>query len=117
MDHSEKCTGVQFGAGCKFGAGDAQTFLQIFLVSNQHVDVFDDAPDHLQSSILAARNFPKLLAEIQVERDYGAGGLGHAHALDDQFSGCLGKRRENSAAVEPAHADGENCLPIEVSGF
>src|SRR5206468_1333468 len=67
--------------------------------------------------VLAAGDVPQLLPEIQVEGYYCAGGLGRLHAFDDQLRGCFRERGENSAAVEPAHAAGEDSLPVEVTRF
>ena len=65
----------------------------------------------------AAGDVPELGAVVEVEGDDGAGGFGGLHALDDDFGGGRRERGEDAAAVEPAHAAGEDALPVEVAGL
>ena len=67
------------------------------------------------AALQAAGNLPELFAEIQVERNHRAGGLGRLHALDDDLGRRRRQGREDAAAVEPAHAAGEDRLPVEVA--
>jgi hypothetical protein len=67
--------------------------------------------------MFAAGDIPEFLPEVQIERDYGAGGLGGLHSFNDQLGGGFRERRKNSPAVEPAHAAGENRIPVEIARF
>ena len=76
---------------------------------------FDDAVQHRHGALLAARDVPELGAVVQIEGDDRAGRLGRLHAFDNHFGGGSRKRREDAAAVEPAHAARENRLPVEIA--
>jgi len=91
--------------------------LEILFIADQHVHISHDAPQNRDRAILAARDSPELLAEIEVERHHGARRLRRSHAFDDQLGRGLGQGREDSAAVEPPHAAGEDAAPIEVARF
>ena len=91
--------------------------LQILFVAHQHVHVLHDAPDHRHGALVAAGDVPELRAVVQVEGDHRARRLGGLHAFDDHLGGGRGQRREDAAAVEPAHARAENGLPIEIAGL
>ena len=43
--------------------------------------------------------------------------LRRLHPLDDELGRRLGERGEDAAGVEPAHAAGEDRLPVEVAGL
>ena len=81
IDHAKERRGVELVLRRDFGAGNAQALLQVFFVAHQHIDVLHDPADGLLSRVEAAGDFPHLLAEVQVERDDGPGGLGGLHAL------------------------------------
>src|SRR4029077_2898219 len=42
-DHADEGARVQLGFGGDFGAGNAQAHLQIFLIADEHIDVFNDS--------------------------------------------------------------------------
>src|SRR6185312_13387902 len=54
---------------------------------------------------------------VQIERGNGALGLGRFHPFDDHFGGSLGQRRENAAAVKPAHTVFEDRVPVKITGL
>src|ERR1035437_1073156 len=66
-NHSEKCARIELGFRSDLRAGDAQPFLQVFLVANEHVHVLDDAPQHLAHAFRPARALPELLAAVEIE--------------------------------------------------
>ena len=68
VNHRVKRRRVELGFAFHVLAFDAETFLQILLVADQHVHVLHDAAQHLQRLGLAAPDVPKLLAIIQVKR-------------------------------------------------
>ena len=99
------------------GPFDAEAFLQVLLIADQHVHVLDNPLHHRQGLFVAAPDVPEFLAEIEVEGRDGAGGFGGFHGFDDQRAGGFGQRGENAAAMEPAHARAENLLPVEIAGL
>src|SRR5215471_1726441 len=115
FDHVEEGLGVERRLGGHFGARNAETLLQILFVADQDVDVLDDASDHFDGLLLTAPDVPQLLAEVEVEAGDGAGGFGRLHRLDDELASGLRERREDAAAVDPAHAAGHDLGPIEVA--
>ena len=76
--------------------------------------MFDDAREDGNGALASARRFPQFLAVVQIERDHGAFRFGRLHRLDDQLGGRFRQRREDPAAVEPAHARAEDAVPVEV---
>ena len=64
--------------------------------------------EHLHGALVAAGDVPELGAVVEVEGDHRAGGFGRLHAFDNDFGGGRRERGENAAAVEPAHAAGED---------
>ena len=92
-----------------------EPLLQVLFVADQHVDILDDASQHLDARALAAGDVPELVAIVQVERDDRAGRFGRLHPFDNQLGRGLRERREDAAAVEPAHAAREDRLPVEVA--
>src|ERR1039457_4625192 len=114
-DHSEKCARIELGFRGDFRAGDAQPFLQVFLVADEHVHVLDDAPQRLARAFRPARAIPELLAEVEIERDHRPGGLGGLHAFNHKLGRSRREGREDSAAVKPPHTGSENGVPIEVA--
>src|SRR5579871_4288049 len=79
--------------------------------------MIDDAAQGSDGAACIARGFPELLAEIQIEGDHGAGGLGSLHGLDDQLAGGRRERCEDAPAVEPSHAARKDRFPIEIPGL
>jgi hypothetical protein len=79
--------------------------------------VLDDARDDGGGAIGSPEDLPQLLAEVEIERRHRPRCVRGLHRLDDQFPRRLGQRREDPAAVEPAHAAGEDGVPIEVTGL
>ena len=117
IDHPEKRAGIELGFRGNLRTGNAQTLLQVLFIAYEHIDILDDAGDHRNRAILAARYLPELLPEIQIEGDNGAGCLGGLHALDDQLRGRFRECREDSTAVKPPHAAREDGVPIEIAGL
>jgi len=117
INHANECAGIELGMPRDFGTGDPQALLEVFFVADQDVDIFDDPPDHLDGAILAAGDTPQFLTEVEIEGDDGSLGTGGFHTLDDEFGGGFREGREDTAAMEPAHAAGENPAPIEIAGF
>ena len=58
IDHAEERAGVELGFGGDFGAGDAEAYLQIFLVTDEHVHMLDDAADDGDGALVAAGDVP-----------------------------------------------------------
>ena len=77
----------------------------------------DDPAQHLDGLLVAADRRPELGPVVQVERRDRAGRLRGLHPLDDELGRRLGERGEDAAGVEPAHAAGEDRLPVEVAGL
>ena len=117
VDHLEEGGRIELGFRRCLGSGQAQALLQIFFIAHQHIDILHDASQHFHGALGAAGDIPELLAIVQVEAHYRAGFLGRLRGFDDQFRRGLGKRRENAARVEPAHALAEDGLPIEIAGL
>jgi hypothetical protein len=46
VDHGEEGSGVEFRLGRNFGPRNSESFLQILFISDQHVDIFDNALDY-----------------------------------------------------------------------
>ncbi|MFT3961480.1 hypothetical protein [Propionivibrio sp.] len=115
VDHAEKGARIELGFRGHLRPGDAQAFLQVLLVADQHVDVLENPVEHRHGPRLPAGHVPQLGPVVQVERHHGAGRLGGLHAFHDDVRRRLGKRREDAAAMEPAHAAGEDFLPVEIA--
>src|ERR1700680_604282 len=115
IDHPKKSAWIELGLGCHLRTGDPEALLQVLFIADDDIDILDDPPNDLYRAIGPAGNIPELLPEVEVERNHGAGGLGGLHAFDDQLGRGRRERREDSAAVEPAHAFGENRLPVKVA--
>ena len=64
---------------------------------------------------MAAPDVPQLGAVVQIERSDRAGRLGGLHPFDDHLAGGFRQRGKDAAAVEPAHAAGEDRLPVEIA--
>ncbi len=117
IDHAEKSARVELRSRRHVLTGDAEPFLQVLLVADEHVNVLDDAGDRFDRAVLAPRNLPELLAEVEVERGDGARGLRGLHAFDDDLGRRLRKGREDAARVEPADTAREDFPPVEVAGL
>src|SRR5438874_2840162 len=104
-------------AGGDFRPLEAETLLQVLFVADEHIDVFNDAAQDLVRACCPALRLPQLLAVVEVERGDDAGLARGLHGLDDKLGSSGGERREDAAGVKPAHALGENALPIEVAGL
>ncbi len=115
VHHADEGAGIQLGLRRHLGAGDAQALLQILFVADDDVDVVDDAAQGLLRAVQATEYLPQLLAEVEIERDHGAGRLGRLHGFDDQIGRGRRQRGEDAAAVKPAQAAGHDLLPVEVA--
>ena len=87
VNHPDECARVELGLGGNFGARDAESKLEVFLVADQNVHMLHDAIKDRHRSPVAARDVPELGAVIEVEGNHGADGLGRLHAFDDHFGG------------------------------
>src|SRR5262249_6228418 len=66
-------------------------------------------------AFMTTGNVPEFGAVVQIEGNNCSRCFGCLHAFDDDFGGCLRKRRKNSAAVKPAHTAGKNFFPIKIT--
>src|SRR5205085_10834496 len=118
INHPEECARIEFGLRglrINFRPRDAQAFLQILFVPDQHVYILDNAPDDGDGAMLAAGNLPELLTKVQIEGSHCARSFGGPHPLDNQLRRRLRERRKDAAAVEPAHTARKDFFPIEVT--
>src|SRR5688500_15673425 len=65
--------------------------------------------------MLTAPHAPQFFSVFEVEARHRASLARRLHALDDELARRLGKRSEDAAAVEPAHAAGKDGTPVEVT--
>jgi len=86
-------------------------------VADQHVDVLHDAIEHRDCPRIAAGDVPELRAVVEVETKLRHPPPWRLHRFDDHFRRGLRERREDAAAMKPAHAAREDRLPIEIAGF
>ena len=100
LDHSYKDARIELRRlqplvrGCQYP-------LQVFLVADQHIDIFDNPAQRRLGASLSAQMFA-IWRGSSVERNDGPGCSGSLHGLTARR---LPKQRgENTAAVEPAHA-------------
>ena len=115
--HAEEGGGIQFGVGFDVLAFESESFLEVFFVADEDVNVFDDAIERFLGFVESTADLPELSAVVEVEGGDGASGFGGLHGFDDEFRGGGGKSSEDSAAMEPADAAGEDFLPVEVAGL
>ena len=88
VDHCEEGAGIQFGFGGDLRTGDAEAHLQILFVADQDIDIFDNAIENGDSTVMAARDVPEFGAVVEVKRNDRAGRLGGFHAFNDQLGGA-----------------------------
>ena len=97
---------------------DAERRREVLLVADHDVHVLRDlAVDRLRL-LLSADRLPEARAVVEVIARHRAVLLGRLERLDRDLGRRLGKRREDAARVEPAHALlPEQRVPVDVAGL
>ena len=115
LHHREEGRWVELPARLDIGTGQPQPHLQVLLIADQHVDMFDDPSHRFLRGLQSSGDLPEFGPEVEIERDDGAGRLGRLHPLDDHLGRRGRQRREDSPAVKPADTTGGDRGPVEVT--
>ena len=85
--HAEEGGGVEFGVGFDVLAFESETFLEVFFVTDEDINVFDDAIECFLGFVESTADLPEFGAVVEVEGGDSAGGFGGLHGFDDEFWG------------------------------
>ena len=85
--HAEEGGGIKFGVGFDVLAFESETFLEVFFVTDEDINVFDDAIERFLGFVESTADLPEFGAVVEVEGSDSAGGFGGLHGFDDEFGG------------------------------
>ena len=90
LHHAKEGARIEFRLGMHVWPRNSQPHLQVFLVSNQDIDVLHDLIEDRHRPVVPTLDVPEFGPIVQVKGGHRTGRLGRLHGLHDQLRGGLG---------------------------